>query len=125
MTISPETGRLLRRTLIPLVVVVLLIAVATMVVRLRCEGVTGLLEPGGCILVNSVLLEFLVIVPSTLAAIFLWITGYLWWRARRISQTGKPRSVVEIPAVLTMVAVTAYVLVIAGCVATGAAVPSP
>jgi hypothetical protein len=125
MTVSPETARLLRRTLIPLAVVVLLIALATLIVRLRCEAVTGLLEPGGCVLINSILLEFLVIVPSTLAAIFLWITGYFWWRARRISRTGKPRSDVEIPAVLTAVAVTAYVLVIAGCGAIATAVPTP
>ena len=125
MTISPETGRLLRRTLIPLAAVVLLIGVATLVVRHGCAGATGFLEPGGCVLVDSFLLEFLVIVPSTLAAVFLWITGYFWWRARRISSTGKPRSVVEIPAVLTAVAVTAYILVLGGCASLGTAVPTP
>jgi len=125
MTISPETGRLLRRTLIPLAAVVLLIVLATMIVRQSCAGATGFHEPGGCVLVDSFLLEFLVVIPSTLAAIFLWITGYFWWRARRVGTTGKHRSVVEIPAVLTVVAVTAFVLVIGGCASLGSAVPTP
>lgn len=125
MTISPETARLLRRTLIPLAAVVLLIALATLIVRHGCAGATGFHEPGGCVLIDSLLLEFLVIVPSTLVAIFLWITGYFWWRAKRISSTGKPRSLVEIPAVLTAVAVTAYILVIGGFASLATAVPTP
>jgi hypothetical protein len=125
MAASPETRRLLRLTLIPLGVVVLLITVARLIVRFLCQNVTGFLEPAGCVLVNSMLLEFLLIIPSTLAAIFLWVSSYFSWRAIRVRRTGRPRSVVEIPAALILVAVVTYVLVIAGCTATATAVPPP
>jgi len=76
-------------------------------------------------MIEAGLFEFFVIVPGTLVAIFLWLTGYLWWRARRIAQTGRRRSIVELPAVLVIIVVAAYVLVIAGCGATLSAVPIP